>query len=126
VLTLVLTQRLYNAMTSTGAGGAQSPYLVLRATSVLSCMMIGAFFTLLSFSASERIPPAVSCYTGSLWANKLGLKWTLVLGTTGYALVSLSAALPQHGRHWLCPFFEALSDVRCSSLCISSIRVGFI
>lgn len=41
--TAFIAPGLYNAMTSTGAGGAQSPYLVLRATSVLSCMMIGSF-----------------------------------------------------------------------------------
>ncbi|GJN91804.1 hypothetical protein Rhopal_004827-T1 [Rhodotorula paludigena] len=74
----LVKQKVNFFRTSTGAGGAQSPYLVLRATSVLSCMMI------------------LSCYLGSIVSNKIGLKWTLILGTTGYSLYS--AALYQNIR----------------------------
>ncbi|GAA5834699.1 hypothetical protein JCM11251_003636 [Rhodosporidiobolus azoricus] len=83
-LTAFIAPGLYNAMTSTGAGGAQSPYLVLRATSVLSCCMI------------------LSCYVGSLVANRIGLKWTLVIGTTGYAVYSAGLYTNiRYGNEWL-------------------------
>ncbi|GAA5872286.1 hypothetical protein JCM8547_004801 [Rhodosporidiobolus lusitaniae] len=89
-LTAFIAPGLYNATTATGAGGAQSPYLVLRATSVLSCMMI------------------LSCYMGSLVANKAGLKNTLILGTTGYAIYSAGLYTNnRYGTEWLVLFGAA-------------------
>ncbi|GAA6039924.1 hypothetical protein JCM8097_006802 [Rhodosporidiobolus ruineniae] len=88
--TAFIAPGLYNALTSTGAGGAQSPYLVLRATSVLSCLMI------------------VSCYVGSIVANRVGLKWTLILGTTGYAVYSAGLYTNnRYGNEWLVLFGAA-------------------
>ncbi|BGP45069.1 hypothetical protein JCM10450v2_000886 [Rhodotorula kratochvilovae] len=90
-LTAFVAPGLYNAMTSTGAGGAQDPYLVLRATSVLSCMMI------------------LSCYVGSIVSNRVGLKWTLILGTTGYAMYSASLYQNiRYGTEWFVIFGAAV------------------
>ncbi|GJC89988.1 hypothetical protein ColLi_12826 [Colletotrichum liriopes] len=56
---------LYNAMQSTGAGGQQTPYLVMSANAVLGVMMV------------------VTCSMGSVVANRIGLKNALIFGTTG-------------------------------------------
>ncbi|UPX16442.1 uncharacterized protein EKO05_0006841 [Ascochyta rabiei] len=66
-------------MQSVGAGGQQSPYLVMAGNSVL--------FTLMTFT----------CLSGSVLINHVGMRHTMALGTTGYALYS--AALYQNNRY---------------------------
>ncbi|TEA17291.1 UNC93-like protein [Colletotrichum sidae] len=74
---------LYNAMQSTGAGGQQTPYLVMSANAVLGVMMV------------------VTCSLGSVMANRIGLKNALIFGTTGYAIYSASLYTNnRYGNEW--------------------------
>ncbi|KAF2034204.1 hypothetical protein EK21DRAFT_85645 [Setomelanomma holmii] len=70
---------LWNAMQSDGAGGQQTPYLVMAGNALL--------FALMTFT----------CLSGSIVINHIGLRYTLALGTTGYTLYS--AALYQNNRY---------------------------
>jgi MFS family permease len=70
---------LWNAMQSVGAGGQQTPFLVMAGNAVLFSLM------------------TITCLTSSLLINRIGLRWTMCLGTTGYALYS--AALYQNNRY---------------------------
>ncbi|KAF5492474.1 UNC93-like protein [Colletotrichum siamense] len=83
---------LYNAMQSTGAGGQQTPYLVMSANAVLGVMMV------------------VTCSMGSVIANKIGLKNALIFGTTGYAIYSASLYTNnRYGTEW----FVYLGSAAC-------------
>ncbi|KAL4784579.1 major facilitator superfamily domain-containing protein [Aspergillus varians] len=78
-----LAPGLYNAMQSTGAGGQQSPYLVMAANSVLGVMMV------------------VTCALGSVVANRVGLKNALIFGTTGYCVYAASLYTNnRYGNEW--------------------------
>ncbi|KPM38723.1 hypothetical protein AK830_g7843 [Neonectria ditissima] len=70
---------LWNAMNSVGAGGQQTPFLVMAGNALLFSLM------------------TVTCLTGSLVANRFGLRNTLIFGTTGYVLYS--AALYTNNRY---------------------------
>ncbi|KAH9232384.1 hypothetical protein K456DRAFT_1725706 [Colletotrichum gloeosporioides 23] len=70
---------LWNAMNSVGAGGQQSPYLVMAGNAVLFSLM------------------TITCLTGSIIANRFGLKATFAFGTMGYAMYS--AALYTNNRY---------------------------
>ncbi|KAI8958342.1 MFS general substrate transporter [Daldinia sp. FL1419] len=70
---------LWNAMNSVGAGGQQSPYLVMAGNAIL--------FAVMTFT----------CLTGSMMANRFGLRNSLVVGTVGY--VVYSAALYTNNRY---------------------------
>ncbi|KAJ0122331.1 hypothetical protein J7T55_002844 [Diaporthe amygdali] len=70
---------LWNAMQSVGAGGQQTPYLVMAGNAIL--------FATMTFA----------CLTGSIVANRFGLKAALIFGTTGYVLYS--AALYANNRY---------------------------
>lgn len=61
---------LWNAMNSLGAGGAQKPFLINAANALVFGLM--GFF----------------CLFGGPIANRIGLKWTLVLGAVGYPVYS--------------------------------------
>lgn len=54
-------------MNATGAGGAQSPYLVNTANALVFGLMV------------------VTCFFASSITNKLGYRWALFLGCIGYA-----------------------------------------
>ncbi|KAL4921343.1 major facilitator superfamily domain-containing protein [Aspergillus aurantiobrunneus] len=78
-----LAPGLYNAMQSTGAGGQQSPSLVMAANSVLGIMMV------------------VTCALGSVVANRVGLKNALIFGTTGYCVYAASLYVNnRYGNEW--------------------------
>ncbi|KAF7557797.1 hypothetical protein G7Z17_g407 [Cylindrodendrum hubeiense] len=70
---------LWNAMNSVGAGGQQTPFLVMAGNALLFSLM------------------TVTCLTGSIVANRFGLRATLIFGTTGYVLYS--AALYTNNRY---------------------------
>ncbi|KAI1100460.1 MFS general substrate transporter [Jackrogersella minutella] len=70
---------LWNAMNSVGAGGQQAPYLVMAGNSIL--------FAIMTFT----------CLSGSMMANRFGLRNSLVVGTTGYVIYS--AALYTNNRY---------------------------
>ncbi|KAH7368707.1 major facilitator superfamily domain-containing protein [Plectosphaerella cucumerina] len=70
---------LWNAMNSVGAGGQQTPYLVMAGNALLFSLM------------------TITCLIGSIVANRFGLKYTLIFGTTGFVLYS--AALYTNNRY---------------------------
>ncbi|KAI1300839.1 MFS general substrate transporter [Xylaria venustula] len=70
---------LWNAMQSVGAGGQQSPYLVLAGNAILFSIMVA------------------SCLCGSIITNRFGYRIALVIGTVGYVLYS--AALYTNNRY---------------------------
>ncbi|CAH0054472.1 unnamed protein product, partial [Clonostachys solani] len=79
-----LAPGLWNAMSSLGAGGAQSPYLVNAANSLV--------FGLMGFL----------CLFGGPIANRIGLAWTLFLGAIGYPVYSAGLyANNRYGNEWL-------------------------
>ncbi|KAF2680761.1 hypothetical protein K458DRAFT_344517 [Lentithecium fluviatile CBS 122367] len=85
---------LWNAMQSVGAGGQQTPYLVMAGNAVL--------FSLMTFA----------CLGGSIVINRIGLRYTLCLGTVGYVLYS--AALYQNNRYgtvWFIYFGSAACGI---------------
>ncbi|CRG83304.1 Anoctamin-3 [Talaromyces islandicus] len=87
-----LAPGLYNAMQSTGAGGQQTPYLVMAANAVLGCMMV------------------LTCSLGSVVANKIGLKNALIFGTTGYCVYAASLYTSnRYGNQW----FVYLGSTAC-------------
>ncbi|PYI18926.1 DUF895 domain membrane protein [Aspergillus violaceofuscus CBS 115571] len=62
-----LAPGLWTAMNSLGGGGSESPYLVDAANALTFCLMV------------------VSCLCGSAVVRVIGVKYTLMLGTVGYA-----------------------------------------
>lgn len=54
-------------MNSLGAGGQQEPYLVNTANALTFCLMV------------------LSCFFSSIVVRAIGIKWTLIVGTMGYA-----------------------------------------
>ncbi|GIJ88096.1 hypothetical protein Asppvi_007013 [Aspergillus pseudoviridinutans] len=62
-----LAPGIWGAMNSLGAGGAEKPYLVNAANALTFCLMV------------------VTCFFGSAVVRLVGIKWTLVIGTMGYA-----------------------------------------
>ncbi|KAG2174236.1 hypothetical protein INT43_004257 [Umbelopsis isabellina] len=78
---------LWNAMSSLGAAGEESPFLVNAANALVFALM--GFF----------------CLFGSVVSSKIGLKWTLVLGTIGYPVYSAGLYLNnRYGIEWLVLF----------------------
>lgn len=72
---------------SLGAGGEESPFLVNAANALVFALM--GFF----------------CLFGSVISSKIGLKWTLVLGTIGYPVYSAGLYLNnRYGIEWLVLF----------------------
>ncbi|KAI8944414.1 MFS general substrate transporter [Xylaria longipes] len=75
---------LWNAMNALGAGGAERPYLVNAANALV--------FGILGFM----------CIFGAPIANRIGLSWTLLLGTVGYPIYSAGLYLNnRYGVEWL-------------------------
>ncbi|KAJ5199324.1 Major facilitator superfamily domain general substrate transporter [Penicillium cf. griseofulvum] len=69
---------LWNAMNALGAGGAQEPFLINAANALVFGLM------------------GILCLLGGPIANRIGLRWTLMLGAVGYPLYS--AALYTNNR----------------------------
>ncbi|CAG8224923.1 unnamed protein product [Penicillium nalgiovense] len=61
---------LWNAMNALGAGGAQEPFLINAANALVFGLM------------------GILCLFGGPIANRIGLRWTLMLGAVGYPLYS--------------------------------------
>ncbi|KAK1988190.1 hypothetical protein LZ30DRAFT_536450, partial [Colletotrichum cereale] len=72
---------LWNAMSSVGAGGQQSPYLVMGDNAVL--------FSLVT----------LACLVGSIAANRFGPKATFAFGTVGYVVYSAACGITA-GLFW--------------------------
>ncbi|TVY71568.1 UNC93-like protein [Lachnellula suecica] len=79
-----LAPGLWNAMSSLGAGGAQSPFLVNAANALV--------FGLMGFL----------CLLGGPLANRIGLGYTLMLGAVGYPIYSAGLYTNnRYGNNWL-------------------------
>ncbi|RAK99608.1 DUF895 domain membrane protein [Aspergillus ibericus CBS 121593] len=86
-----LAPGIWTAMNSLGGGGSESPYLVDAANALTFCLMV------------------FSCFFGSILVRYIGIKYTLVVGTIGYA--PYAAGLYTHNRFgtdWLVLFGAAL------------------
>lgn len=79
-----LAPGLWNAMSSLGAGGAESPYLVNAANALV--------FGLMGFL----------CLFGGPISNRIGLTWTLCLGAVGYPIYAAGLYCNnRYGNEWL-------------------------
>ncbi|GAA5831363.1 hypothetical protein JCM5353_007141 [Sporobolomyces roseus] len=86
-----LSPGIWNSMNATGAGGAQEPYLVNAANSAVFGLMV------------------VSCFFGSTITNKIGYRWSVVLGTAGYFPYALGLYFNKtQGIEWLVLFGSVL------------------
>ncbi|GAA6017758.1 hypothetical protein JCM10207_000487 [Rhodosporidiobolus poonsookiae] len=75
---------MWNGMNALGAGGAQEPFVVNAANSLVFGLMV------------------VTCLFGSSIVNKIGYRWALVLGTAGYAPYAGGLVLnKKSGANWL-------------------------
>ncbi|KAF4494084.1 DUF895 domain membrane [Fusarium agapanthi] len=83
---------IWNSLNNTGAGGQQEPYLVNGASSLTFGIVV------------------FGCSIFSILANKIGLKWVLVIGTLGYA--PYSAALYTNNRYGV-EWFVLLGGATC-------------
>ncbi|PYI03247.1 DUF895 domain membrane protein [Aspergillus sclerotiicarbonarius CBS 121057] len=89
-----LAPGIWTAMNSLGGGGSESPYLVDAANALTFGLMV------------------FSCFFGSILVRYVGIKYTLVLGTIGYA--PYAAGLYTHNRFgtdWLVLFGAALCGI---------------
>ncbi|RTE77815.1 hypothetical protein BHE90_007688 [Fusarium euwallaceae] len=101
---------IWNALNNTGAGGQQEPYLVNGANSLTFGIMV------------------FGCSLFGILANKIGLKWVLIIGTLGYA--PYSAALYTNNRYgveWFVLFGGATCGIAASALWASegAIALGY-
>ncbi|PWY89233.1 DUF895 domain membrane protein [Aspergillus heteromorphus CBS 117.55] len=79
-----LAPGLWNAMNSLGAGGEEKPFLVNAANALVFALM--GFF----------------CLFGGPIANRIGLKWTLLLGAAGYPVYAAGLYTnSKYGNVWL-------------------------
>lgn len=63
----LLAPGIWGAMNSLGGGGEEKPYLVNAANALTFGLMV------------------VSCFLSSIFVRFIGIKWTLIVGTMGYA-----------------------------------------
>lgn len=113
---------LWNAMNSLGAGGAQEPYLVNAANALV--------FGLMGFL----------CLFGGPIANRIGLNWTLLLGSIGYPvysagenvrnvitsthmLIGIQACTATTGTALSGSYLSALQLAECQQDCSGQVKV---
>ena len=78
-------------MNSLGAGGEEKPYLVNGANALTFCLMV------------------VTCIFSSVFVKAIGIKWTLIVGTLGYAPYAAGLyANNRFGTEWFVLFGAAL------------------
>lgn len=81
-------------MNSLGAGGEEKPYLVNGANALTFCLMV------------------VSCFFSSVIVRKIGIKWALIFGTTGYAPYAAGLYTNnRYGTEWFVLFGAALCGI---------------
>ncbi|KAF5656449.1 DUF895 domain-containing protein [Fusarium heterosporum] len=101
---------IWNALNNTGAGGQQEPYLVNGANSLTFGIMV------------------FGCSLFSILANKIGLKWVLLIGTLGYAPYSASLYTNnRYGTEWFVLLGGATCGIAASALWASegAIALGY-
>ncbi|GME42573.1 putative duf895 domain membrane protein [Neofusicoccum parvum] len=98
---------IWNALNSLGAGGQQKPYLVNAANAITFGIMI------------------FGCTLAGGLSNKIGLKWTLVLGTLGYPFYSAALYVNNRfGTEW----FVLVGAVTCglSASCLWASEAAIV
>ncbi|KAL4948161.1 hypothetical protein BDW69DRAFT_203739 [Aspergillus filifer] len=86
-----LAPGIWGAMNSLGGGGASKPYLVNTANALTFCLMV------------------LSCFFGSVIVKFIGIKWTLIVGTMGYAPYAAGIYTQvRYDSDWLTIFGAAL------------------
>ena len=81
-------------MNSLGAGGEEKPYLVNGANALTFSLMV------------------VSCFFSSVIVRKIGIKWALIFGTTGFAPYAAGLYTNnQYGTEWFVLFGAALCGI---------------
>lgn len=86
-----LAPGIWGAMNSLGGGGASKPYLVNTANALTFCLMV------------------LSCFFGSVLVKFIGIKWTLIVGTMGYAPYAAGIYTQvRYDSDWLTLFGAAL------------------
>lgn len=80
----LLAPGIWGAMNSLGGGGEEKPYVVNAANALTFGLMV------------------VSCFFSSLFVRFIGIKWTLILGTMGYAPYAAGLYVNNRfGEQWL-------------------------
>ncbi|KAL5334152.1 major facilitator superfamily domain-containing protein [Aspergillus crustosus] len=86
-----LAPGIWGAMNSLGGGGAAEPYVVNTANALTFCLMV------------------LSCFFGSVVVKYIGIKWTLIVGTMGYAPYAAGIYTQvRYDSSWLTLFGAAL------------------
>ncbi|KAL3419956.1 major facilitator superfamily transporter [Phlyctema vagabunda] len=89
-----LAPGIWGAMNSLGAGGAQKPYLVNGANALTFGLMV------------------VSCFFSSALVKAIGIKYTLIFGTMGYAPYAAGLYTNNvYGTEWFVLFGAALCGI---------------
>ncbi|EED17136.1 conserved hypothetical protein [Talaromyces stipitatus ATCC 10500] len=105
-----LAPGLWNAMNSLGAGGEEKPFLVNAANSLVFGLM------------------GIFCLFGAPIANRIGLKWTLLLGAIGYPIYSAGLYTNNRfGTVWLVLFGSATCGISAGLFWASegAIAIGY-
>ncbi|RFU23713.1 hypothetical protein B7463_g12625, partial [Scytalidium lignicola] len=98
---------IWNALNSLGAGGEETPFLVNAANAITFGIMI------------------IGCTLGGVIANKIGLKWALVLGTLGYPFYSASLYTNNRfGVKWFVLFGAVTCGLSASMLWASEAAIA--
>ncbi|KAK3902932.1 major facilitator superfamily domain-containing protein [Staphylotrichum tortipilum] len=101
---------IWNALNSTGAGGAQEPYLVNGANSLTFGIMV------------------FGCTLFGILANRIGIKKVLIIGTLGYAPYSASLYVNnRYGTEWFVLFGGVTCGIAASALWASegAVALGY-
>ncbi|KAE8153101.1 major facilitator superfamily domain-containing protein [Aspergillus avenaceus] len=86
-----LAPGIWGAMNSVGGGGLEKPYLVNAANALTFSLMV------------------LSCFFGSVVVRYIGIKWTLIVGTMGYAPYAAGLYTNnRYGTEWFVLFGAAL------------------
>lgn len=83
---------IWGAMNSLGGGGEESPWLVNAANALTFCLMV------------------LTCALSGIFVQRLGIKWTLILGSAGYC--PFAAGLYCNNR-WNAEWFVLLGAALC-------------
>ncbi|KAJ5320011.1 hypothetical protein PENANT_c051G04944 [Penicillium antarcticum] len=102
-----LAPGIWGAMNSLGGGGEENPYLVNAANALTFGLMV------------------VSCFLGSVVVRFIGIKWTLIVGTIGYA--PYAAGLYTNNRfgdEWLVILGAALCGISAGIFWMSEAAIA--
>ncbi|KAL5048574.1 hypothetical protein BDW71DRAFT_195870 [Aspergillus fruticulosus] len=103
-----LAPGIWGTMNSLGDGGASKPYLVNAANALTFCLMVLSYFF------------------GSVVIKFIGIKWTLIVGTMGYAPYAAGIYTQvQYESDWLALFGAALCGISAKLFWIAEPAIAF-